>query len=125
MIVPYAEKFDLETQLRENTEWKPEKAAIRLPGKTKLTSERGDDESYAFDLPPQKEEGALALRVGDAREKIIVEPVTRPELTSLNAHIRLPDYLMYESDPKIPCEAARFRLSKGPPQPSPQKLPAN
>ena len=113
MIVPYAEKFDLAPQLRESTEWKPEKAAIRLPGKTKLTSQRGEDESYVFDLPPQKEEGTLALRVGDALEKIVVEPVTRPELTNLKAKVRLPDYLMYQSDPEIPVRGGSVSIVKG------------
>ena len=113
IVVPYAEKFDLSTELRENTEWKPQAATVKLPGKTKLKSQRNKDEAYQFVVPPQKDQGALALRVGDAREKIKLNPVTRPELTSLSAKIRLPDYLMYQRDPIIPVRGGSVDLVNG------------
>ncbi len=112
IIVPYAEDFNLGTKLREDTEWKPADASIRLPGKTKLTTEKVDD-SYAFDLPPQKEEGSLALRIGDIREEIVVEPVSRPELTDLSATVQLPDYLRYEEDSIIPVRGGSVAIVKG------------
>lgn len=112
IIVPYAEDFDLGTKLREDTEWKPASATLRLPGKTKLKSDQSD-EGYAFDLPPQKEEGSLALRIGDIREDIVVEPVTRPELTDLSATIRLPDYLLYKNDPILPVRGGSVAIVKG------------
>lgn len=113
MIVPYAEKFDLSTQLRDSTEWKPDVGTVKLPGKTKLRSSRNDEETYDFSVPPQKNDASLSLRVGDAREKIRVKPVTRPELTNLADKVRLPDYLMYQRDPIIPVRGGTVDLIEG------------
>ncbi len=98
IVVPYAEPFPLATRLQQGSEWTPEQAVVKLPGEIRLSSTR-DQDAYAFSLPPQKEEGTLKLRVGDARERIAVTPLPRPELVSLEAVIRLPDYLRYASDP--------------------------
>ncbi len=113
VVVPYAEKFDFGTELRKNTEWKPESASIRLPGKTKLQSDLGQEERYDFLIPPQKQDGALKLRVGDATETVSVTPVTRPELTNLTATVRLPDYLLYPEDPEIPVRGGSVSIIKG------------
>jgi hypothetical protein len=112
LVVPYAEPFSLAPALTGETEWKPESATMNLPGKTKLSSPLADGR-YGFAIPPQKEEGTLSLRVGDAREKILVEPVTRPELTSLEAVIRLPDYLRYERDPVMTVRGGSFSVVEG------------
>ncbi|MDF1812742.1 MAG: hypothetical protein P1V20_11030 [Verrucomicrobiales bacterium] len=113
MVVPFAEKFDLSTRLKETTEWKPEAATVRLPGKTRLNSEINDREAYEFLVPPQKDDASLSLRVGDAVEKIKIKPVPRPELTNLSAKVRLPDYLMYQRDPVIPIRGGTVDLVEG------------
>jgi len=112
LVVPYAEPFSLSPALADETEWAPDSATVNLPGKTKLSSQRVD-RTYGFEIPPQKEEGALSLRVGDAREKILVEPMTRPELTSLEAIIRLPDYLRYEQDPVMTVRGGTLSVVEG------------
>lgn len=112
LVVPYAEPFSLSPALTAKTEWQPDSATVNLPGKTTLSSPRVDGK-YGFEIPPQKEEGALSLRVGDAREKIVVEPMTRPELTSLEAIIRLPDYLRYEQDPVLPVRGGTLSVIEG------------
>jgi len=112
LVVPYAEPFSLSPALAGETEWAPDSATVNLPGKTKLSSPRVD-RKYGFEIPPQKEEGALSLRVGDAREKIVVEPMTRPELTALEAIIRLPDYLRYEQDPVMTVRGGTLSVVEG------------
>ncbi|MDF1862687.1 MAG: hypothetical protein P1U87_20895 [Verrucomicrobiales bacterium] len=112
VIVPYAENFDLAPGLADSTEWKPNAASLKLPGKTKLASNREED-SYRFDVPPQKEVGELKLRVGDSYQKIEVTPLSRPELTDLNATLRLPDYLRYETDPVIPVRGGTVSIVEG------------
>jgi hypothetical protein len=112
LVVPYAEPFSLAPALGVGTEWRPETATVLLPGKTKLSSSL-DDGRYDFKIPPQKENGALALRVGDAREKIILEPLTRPELTSLEAMIRLPDYLRYTEDHVVTVRGGTLAVVEG------------
>jgi len=112
VIVPFAEEFALSSELADSTEWKPEKATVKLPGKTKLKSDREEDR-YAFSVPPQKEEGKLALRVGDEYKKIEVTPLPRPELVDLTAKLRLPDYLRYEEDPVIPVRGGTLSAVEG------------
>lgn len=112
LVVPYAEPFALEPGLAAESEWKPGEASLRLPGRTRLASPREDDR-YTFSVPPQKEAGRLSLRVGDAREEIAVEPLPRPELTSLEAVVRLPDYLRYEDDPVVPVRGNQLRVLEG------------
>lgn len=112
LVVPYAEAFELSPDLSASTEWKPDSATLRLPGKTRLTSPR-EEREYAFTVPPQKEEGTLSLRVGDARKKIALEPLPRPELTAVEAVVRLPDYLRYSTDPVLPIRGGVITILKG------------
>lgn len=112
LVVPYAEPFSLAPVLSDATEWRPDSATVSLPGKTKLSSALANGQ-YGFAIPPQKEDGALALRVGDAREKIALRPMTRPELTALEAIIRLPDYLRYERDPVVTIRGGTLSVVEG------------
>lgn len=112
VIVPYAEPFDLSLSLTENTEWEPDRALLRLPGKTNLTADR-ESGRYDFDVPPRKEKAYLAVRVGDARHQIEVEPLSRPELTGLQASLQLPDYLRYESETILPVRGGSIALLEG------------
>lgn len=112
LVVPYAESFALTPTLTGTTEWKPDQATVRLPGRTRLSASR-ESEKYDFSIPPQKEEGTLSLRVGDARERIEIEPLSRPELTALDAIIRLPDYLRYERDPILPVRGTSLSVVQG------------
>jgi len=112
IVVPYAENFDISPELTNETEWSPRNASVKLPGKTKLYSDNSEG-NYSFDVPPQKQTGALSIRVGDAHEKITIEPLPRPELTELNAVVRLPDYLLYERDPIIPVRGGSVSIVEG------------
>ena len=54
---------------------------------------RRTDTRYEFELPPQIESGELDVRVGDYVKAMRVELMLRPELKSLLAEVKLPDYL--------------------------------
>lgn len=112
VIVPYAENFNLSPALSETTEWKPGQASVRLPGKTKLRADR-EDNSYHFDVPPQKKDGRLGVRVGDEFKKVEVNPLPRPELVDIEASLRLPDYLRYSSDPVLPIRGGSVSVVEG------------
>lgn len=112
LVVPLAESFTLAPSLREETEWRPREGNLRLPGSTRLFALREEDR-YVFAIPPQKEPGRLSLRIGDARESIAVDPLPRPELASLEAEVRLPDYLRYRSDPVLPVRGGVLSLVEG------------
>ena len=91
-VVPYAEPFDVEARLKNNSPWKPESGEARYADQTLVVVQR-DGTTYRFQLPPQTENGNVALRVGDARRSIPVEPKLRPALTELIAKVQLPAYL--------------------------------
>ena len=92
LIVPYAEPFALVVSLSETTAWKPLQASACYGQQMPVPTERVADR-YAFELPPQTEADALAIQVGDVRRQIWVQPTTRPELVSMIARARLPEYL--------------------------------
>lgn len=112
LVVPYAEPFPLTAGLTETTAWRPDSATVALPGKTRLSTPRKEDR-YEFTIPPRKEAGPLSLRVGDAKEAILVEPLPRPELATLEAEVRLPDYLRYPKDPVLPVRGNTLVLVEG------------
>ncbi len=92
-VVAYAEPFDVEVQLKDESPWKPETAEVQYAKQEPVSAER-DGATYKFQLPPQTEEGKIKMRVGDARRSIPVEPKLRPALKELIANVQLPDYLL-------------------------------
>ena len=98
-VVAYAESFDVEARLKDDSPWKPESGQAQYTDQTPIVAER-DGASYKFQLPPQTKEGSVALRVGDARRSIPVEPKLRPALKELTAKVQLPDYLKRQ-EPRI------------------------
>ncbi|MEM1441097.1 MAG: hypothetical protein AAGF67_02065 [Verrucomicrobiota bacterium] len=112
IVVPYAEPFNLVPELSSDTEWEPKNATVKLPGKTRLSADRNEGR-FDFEVPPQKADGTISLRVGDEYEKISVEPVTRPELTDLTATLRLPDYLLYQRDLVVPVRGEALPVLSG------------
>lgn len=91
-VVPYAEPFDVEARLKDNSPWKPESGEARYADQVPVVATR-DETTYRFQLPPQTRNGRLTLRVGDARRAIPIEPKLRPALTKLIAEVELPTYL--------------------------------
>ena len=112
LVVPYAEPFDLPTALKSETRWTPEHADARIPGQPRIRVEN-EEGAYPFAFPPQKADTQISLSVGDDREKVTLEPRTRPELTALNAKVRLPDYLKYDRDMSVEVRGGTVRLLGG------------
>ena len=98
-VVPYAEPFDVEARLKDNSPWKPESGEARYTDQIPVVATR-DEAMYRFQLPPQTRDGRLTLRVGDARRSIPIEPKLRPALTKLIAEVELPTYLQ-RSEPLV------------------------
>ena len=98
-VVAYAEPFDVEARLKDESPWKPESGEARYADQTPVTAER-QGSTYKFELPPQTEDGNVNLRVGDARRSIPVEPKLRPALKELTAKVQLPDYLQRQ-EPRV------------------------
>lgn len=98
-VVAYAESFDVEARLKEDSPWKPESGEAQYTDQKPVVAER-DGATYKFQLPPQTKDGNVALRVGDARRSIPIEPKLRPALKDLTAKVQLPDYLQRQ-EPRI------------------------
>ena len=98
-VVPYAEPFDVEARLKDNSPWKPESGEARYADQVPVVATR-DEATYLFQLPPQTRDGQLTLRVGDTQRSIPIEPKLRPALTKLIAEVELPTYLQ-RSEPLV------------------------
>jgi hypothetical protein len=65
---------------------------VRISGTPPVVAPR-DGDHYTLALPPQVGPAPLRLAVGDARQTVTLVPTFRPEITTLSATVRLPDYL--------------------------------
>lgn len=112
LVVPYAEPFDMGVKLTKETEWSPQQGTGRIPGQPKVTMPLQEG-GYALAFPPQKEDTPMHVSVGDVRKTIEVQPRPRPELASLSATLRLPEYLRYKSQPVVEVRSGNISLLKG------------
>lgn len=96
IVVPYAEPFVVPASLAKETAWSPPQASARYGNQAAVPADLADG-AYAFTVPPQKEPDTLAVSAGDARDSVEVQPMMRPELISMTARIKLPDYLQYSA----------------------------
>ncbi len=94
-VVPHGEPFTLAVRLQDNSVWRPEKAWLRLAGGPQQEAALVDG-AYRFDCPPQLAKTSLDITVGDFSHTMRIEPKPRPELASVMAQARLPEYLRRE-----------------------------
>ncbi len=92
IVVPHGEPFSVAVTLTHNTVWRPGKGVAQLAAQRPVTALLADGR-YAFELPPQIDPGWLEIKIGDALERVRIEPTLRPELTSVVASVALPAYL--------------------------------
>ncbi|QEG36842.1 hypothetical protein [Bythopirellula goksoeyrii] len=92
LIVPHGEPFTVAWRLRDETKWRPVEASFQFGSQPPVTSSLADS-SYAWTGPPLIQPGSLRVKIGDWSQTVRVEPKLRPELTAINAHVNLPDYL--------------------------------
>lgn len=111
-VVPFAEAFSITVTLRPTSPWHPAQGSLWSPEGNRILTQREED-SYIFPIPPMKEDTVLAYRVGDAYAQILIQPKLRPELHSLSAKMRLPDYLRYAEDPISPIRGDSFVALEG------------
>ena len=112
MFVAHNESFPVVAELEKHSPWSPAKATVSGIGNLKQESQR-EASTYKFELPPLAEETRIRLRVGDAFESITIQPKTRPEIHSIAATIRLPDYLQTDSQPKVDLRSGILTLLEG------------
>lgn len=92
VVVAQDEPFRFSVRLSDSSQWNPSTATVSLSGQNSQAGNL-DDGRYDFDLPGQLQTGTLVVKVGDFRGQTTIDPKSRPELSSLIAHIELPGYL--------------------------------
>ncbi len=110
--------------LAETTEWRPEEASVRLPERPPLPRR-----ATRIDMPSRsrrkRNRETLAPGRASAKERILVEPLPRPELASLEGRGAPSDYLRYSKDPVVPVRGNTLTLSRAPKPRSAAPRPAN
>ena len=91
-VVPHGEPITVSLKLLEDTRWQPTIAKVQLGSHIAVTAELKDGK-YEFTLPAQIAPGRLQVNIGDSRQRVRLEPMLRPELSSLVSEITLPAYL--------------------------------
>jgi hypothetical protein len=112
MVVPYAEPFNLPVRLSTQTQWSPSVGSGRIGDQPQVEAKLASG-IYSFVIPPQKQDATLLLSLGDARKSILIEPRTRPELSEIKVHVRLPDYLGYKSEQTTEVRDGSVGILKG------------
>ncbi len=112
IVVPYDESFPLPVKLAPGTQWSPSEGHGHVGDQPDVKASLANS-VYPFVFPPQKQDGTLALSLGDARKSVKIEPKTRPELADLKVHLKLPDYLGYKSEPTLDVRDASVDILKG------------
>jgi hypothetical protein len=92
VVVAHGEPFSFSVKLTTSTARHPAKAEARIGDRAPVVALLRNNE-YQFDLPSQVTSSRLEIRVGDAWRVVQVEPMLRPELSSVLAGVTLPDYL--------------------------------
>ena len=112
LVVPYAEPFDLKVQLNKDTLWSPASAKAQISDQPAVVGNLNQG-TYPLAFPPQKEDGALSISLGDVCKTVNVLPRTRPELTALSVRTRLPEYLKYKTEPMTEVRGGSVSVLKG------------
>lgn len=112
LIVAHGEPFALTARLAPESRWHPARSRAQIASQPAVVAELADG-SYRFQFPPQLDAGWLWLRIGDATERIRVEPKLRPELVSIVAKNRLPDYLGLPATQERDVRGGAVSLVKG------------
>lgn len=112
MVVAHGEPFTVRLKLAETSEWRPERGEVELDGHPPIEVTVKDGE-YAFELPGQLSPANLAVRIGDFRGKLQVEPMLRPELSGLAASAILPKYLERTAPVQREIRGGTMTLVKG------------
>ncbi len=79
MVVAHGEPFTVTARLAEGTVWRPSRGEAQFDAQPAVAASLRDGQ-YEFELPSQIDPGWLTVRIGDAWQKVYVEPTLRPEL---------------------------------------------
>ncbi len=112
MVIAHGEPHQMRVALESDSMWQP------LTGEVQVGSQRAIEASlvdgaYEFEIPPQIHDGHMSVRIGDSRQDVQLRPTLRPELTSIVATVRLPEYLQQSQSLERDVRGGSVSLVKG------------
>lgn len=112
VVIPHGETWTMPIRLTDQTRQQPDSATLAIGDAVTLTADRVG-EGYAFEIPPQISGAIICLRVGDVIETRELSPMTRPELSSITAEVRLPEYLGQPQPRRVDSRGGALRVVRG------------
>jgi len=91
------EPFRMEAKVNYLSFWKPDQVTVQLESGYEVTG-KVEDNHIRLEIPGQFKETAMQVSVGDGSAQSTVTPMQRPTLASLQASIRMPDYLKHDDE---------------------------
>ncbi len=91
-MVPHGEPFRITARLTQGSRWHPSQGRAQWDNQRPVLCAAAR-RLVRFELPAQIVPGRLRVSVGDATHWVQIEPMLRPELTSIVADVKLPGYL--------------------------------
>ncbi|MCH2381959.1 MAG: hypothetical protein MK290_04515 [Pedosphaera sp.] len=110
-FVARGEPFDVDGEVEYQSFWKPRTASARFNDSKPIRADIAGT-NVNFTVPGQVEDGALTVKVGDARHAVAIRPVQRPAMRELHASIELPAYLQHPVRNE-PVQAAYLPVLRG------------
>lgn len=112
VIVAHGESTRLPIRLSDGSLWQPPTAELSIGQQAPIIAKL-EGGGYQFDLPPQISQHPMHLRVGDVTRDVVLKPMLRPELSSVVANVKLPDYLGRPKEQSVDSRAGRVTLLRG------------
>ena len=109
--VPYGEAFSLTIPLAKDTARKPKVARARY-GKGDWIEAPLANGSYTFEFMGQRAQDTVMIEALDAHHALPFEPVMRPETESIQALVKLPEYLQ-RADKNVDLRSGYMNLVEG------------
>jgi hypothetical protein len=112
LVVAHGEPFTVAVALKPQTKWHPSEGLGQLGAQHPVKAPLRDGR-YEFELPSQIDPGTLHLQIGDSMHDVRIEPTARPELTSVDAAVSLPQYLGRPEREQRDVRAGSISLVRG------------
>ncbi|EMI57878.1 hypothetical protein [Rhodopirellula sallentina] len=112
IVLPHGEASVLPVALADASRWQPPTATLQI-GDQSPTTAKLIEGRYHFTVPPQISDQNTVLRVGDVTQNLSIKPTLRPELSSLVADVRLPDYLGHEEMRRVDSRGGSVTMVRG------------
>ncbi len=112
LVVAHGEPLTISVRLLDESRWQPATGVGQL-GSGRPVEASLQNGGYVFNLPPQIDKTSFRLQVGDVKQQIRIEPMLRPELSSVVANVQLPDYLQISQPLKKDVRGGSISLVKG------------